>query len=247
MELGYVEMHLTDHCNLNCVGCSHFSSISKPYFKDYIEFVAEMTELSEKFDVKVLRLMGGEPLLHPDCMKFCSTARKIFPHAQIVLVTNGILLDRVDVALINENDITVCISDYNLNLNRPEFFGIKKTQAHPKGELYNISLDLEGRQNPQYAFDNCDLHTHHWNFYKDGRLYPCCVMPNIHIFLEHFGIEWEYKEDDIGISVFNNNSEKIVKFLNTPTPLCKYCNTIARSKSKVRHCKSKGEITEWTC
>ena len=247
MELGYVEMHLTDHCNLNCVGCSHFSSISKPYFKDYIEFVAEMTELSEKFDVKVLRLMGGEPLLHPDCMKFCSTARDIFPHAQIVLVTNGILLDRVDVALINENDITVCISDYNLNLNRPEFFGIRKTQAHPKGELYNISLDLEGRQNPQYAFDNCDLHTHHWNFYKDGRLYPCCVMPNIHIFLEHFGIEWEYKEDDIGISVFDNNSEKIVKFLNTPTPLCKYCNTIARSKSKVRHCKSKGEIEEWTC
>lgn len=247
MELGYVEIHLTDHCNLNCVGCSHFSNIAKPYFKNYIEFVAEMTELSEKFDVKVLRLMGGEPLLHPDCMKFCSTARSIFPHAQIVLVTNGILLNKVDVNLLNENNIVVCLSNYNLNLNTPQFFGIKNTQTHYKSELYNISLDLDGKQDREEAFRNCDLHTHHWNFYKDGRLYACCVAPNIHIFLEHFGIEWQYKEDEIGISVFDHTPEEILEFLNNSTPLCRYCNTIARSKSKVRHCKSKGEIEEWTC
>lgn len=245
MELNYIEIHLTDHCNLNCVGCSHFSNISKPYFKDYQEFVIEMNELAKKFEVRTIRLMGGEPLLHPDCMRFCSITREIFPKSEIVLVTNGILLNRVDVQLLNENDITVCLSNYHLNLNQPQYFGIKKTQTHNKGTLYNISLDLEGRQDKEIAFNNCDLHTHHWNFYKDGRLYSCCVMPNIHIFLENFGLKWEYKEDEIGIKVSDHSSEEILDFLNTPNPLCRYCNTIARSKSKVEYCKSKGEIEEW--
>jgi len=241
----YIELHLTDHCNLNCVGCSHFSPLSKPYFKDVVEFEKEMKRLSELTNIDTIRLMGGEPLLHPEWLKFCEITRKYFPYSEIVLVTNGTLLEKIDAKRINELDITVCLSDYMLNLNRKKFFEIKKVQTHYKGDLYNISLDLNGSQDERTAFDNCDLHIHKWYFFKDGRLYPCCVMPNVHIFLEHFGIEWEYNEDDIGIDIFTHSIDEIEEFLDKPIKLCKYCNTIARSQSKVRYCKSKGDIREW--
>lgn len=244
--MNYIEIHLTDHCNLKCVGCSHFSNISKPYFKPLEDFITEMQDLRDKTEVRTIRLMGGEPLLHPNWLRFCEVTREIFPHAHIVLVTNGVLLNKIlpdEVNELNALDITVCMSDYELNLNKPAVFGIHKTEIHGKGELYNISLDLKGIQDKEVSFKNCDLHTHGWNFYKDGKLYPCCVMGNIEIFLEHFGLELN---NDRGISVKDHTIDEINEFLNTPTEACRYCNTIARSHSKVSWCKSKGDISEWT-
>lgn len=244
----YVELHLTDHCNLNCIGCSHFSNISEPRFKALEEYMEELTDLS-RIDIKTIRLMGGEPLLHPLWLHFCKITRMYFPKSNIVLVTNGVLLHKIphyDIKKLNELDITVCMSDYNLDMNNPAYFGIRKTEVHSKGELYNISLDLDGIQDKQKAFDNCDLHKNHWYFFKDGRLYPCCTMANIEIFLKHFGIEWNYDIDDISIEVKGHTEEEIEEFLNKPISLCRYCNTIARNHSKVEWCKSKGEISEWT-
>ena len=33
-EGNILEIHLVDHCNLNCGGCNHFSPIAKPWFID---------------------------------------------------------------------------------------------------------------------------------------------------------------------------------------------------------------------
>ena len=40
--IDYIETHLVDHCNLKCKGCSHFSGIAPPFFKDFDEFYKEM-------------------------------------------------------------------------------------------------------------------------------------------------------------------------------------------------------------
>lgn len=54
-----------------------------------------MQRLSEisKGIVGTFRLMGGEPLLNPNCIQFL-TLQDIFPKSAIWLVTNGILLDK---------------------------------------------------------------------------------------------------------------------------------------------------------
>jgi hypothetical protein len=27
-----LEMHIVDHCNLNCAGCNHFCSLAEPFY-----------------------------------------------------------------------------------------------------------------------------------------------------------------------------------------------------------------------
>ena len=46
----YIETHIVDHCNLKCRGCSHFSPLAGPYFKDYNEYIKEITQLSKLTD-----------------------------------------------------------------------------------------------------------------------------------------------------------------------------------------------------
>ena len=43
----YLEHHIVDHCNLNCVGCSHFSPISNPWFEDIEDFKRDFERLAE--------------------------------------------------------------------------------------------------------------------------------------------------------------------------------------------------------
>jgi organic radical activating enzyme len=92
-SLRYVELHLTDHCNLNCKGCGHFSPIADKWYADPNEHAHDMYQLRKLFStVDVIRLLGGEPLLHPKIEAFLLSTRSCFPKADIRIVTNGILL-----------------------------------------------------------------------------------------------------------------------------------------------------------
>jgi molybdenum cofactor biosynthesis enzyme MoaA len=75
-ELKYLELHLTDHCNLNCKGCGHYSPIAQENFASFVEFKKDMLRLGHLFrNIQIIRLMGGEPLLHPDVAFFLLKTR----------------------------------------------------------------------------------------------------------------------------------------------------------------------------
>ena len=61
------EIHLCDHCNLNCKGCGHFSPLAQKRFLDPAVFERDCRQLSKLSNRKIelIDLMGGEPLLHP--------------------------------------------------------------------------------------------------------------------------------------------------------------------------------------
>ena len=65
--MNYIEHHIVDHCNLNCAGCSHFSPLARPWIEDFETFKLDFKQLYNitKGDIHTIRLMGGEPLLHP--------------------------------------------------------------------------------------------------------------------------------------------------------------------------------------
>ena len=66
----------------------------------------------------MFRILGGEPLLHPQVLDFCYITRQAFPYAHVELVTNGILLLGKDDAFfkcLNDNQIHVYLSDYGLH------------------------------------------------------------------------------------------------------------------------------------
>ena len=251
--INYLEHHIVDHCNLNCIGCSHFSPLAEPWFEDIRDFERDFRELKNKTDVGTIRIMGGEPLLHPDCTQFLIKARELFPDSEIQLVTNGILLKAKKSSLVdlcNNLNIVICISNYGL-FNQATFNymldGFKFVRIDGKTNLYNISLDLEGNQDKEVSFDNCDLHIYHWYYFQNGRFYPCCISANTQHFDKYFEKSISEDIDNISISIYEHSIEEIEEFLNTPIPLCRYCDTIKRAHTYTPFCRSNKEITEWTC
>lgn len=89
-----LNIHITDHCNLSCELCCHSAQfVEGEVFTDFSVFQRDMQRMRELVpNICQLTLLGGEPLLHPMLSEFMSCARKNYPFARVVLVTNGILL-----------------------------------------------------------------------------------------------------------------------------------------------------------
>lgn len=117
-----IDIHLTDHCNLNCKGCTHFSPLSEEFYlkiEDFNKDITRMAQLS-KGRIKFIFLLGGEPLLHPSVTEFFSIARELFPKTRIVIITNGILLNKQENSFwqaCKDSDIELWVSDYSLTLD----------------------------------------------------------------------------------------------------------------------------------
>lgn len=247
--INYIETHLVDHCNLRCRGCSHFSGLAPEQYVSLSSFYNQMKRLSSITEVNTLRLMGGEPLLHPKMVDFFIIARSFFPSSEIVLVSNGTLLKILtdeQIHTLNENNIALCVSDYGLKIDQQQLEKFKIYYFHGKSQMYNISLDLEGKQDNITSFYNCDLACNKWFFLKEGRIYQCCIMANIDFFCNHFDKKIDVDIDDISIDIFNHNEQEILEFLNHPHSVCRYCNTIQRHKNYSNFAISKGDIKEWT-
>ena len=68
-----IEMHIVDHCNLNCKGCAHFSNICNNNMLDIDKYSKDLDKISRHFNVYYFRLLGGEPLLHPKLKEIVKT------------------------------------------------------------------------------------------------------------------------------------------------------------------------------
>ena len=240
----YIETHITEACNLKCRGCSHFSVFAKPKHKDIEEFRREFERLHELGEIQIIRLMGGEPLLNPNFMDYLRIARQYFPNSTISLVTNGLLKDRIDQHLdeLRALRIDITVSYYHLESQDVSV----ATQLHDKEMLYNISLDPTGSQDSNIAFLNCDIKQYGWLFFRDGRMYPCCIAGCIHDFWDHFALDWEFSQEDLSIDIFTHTLEEIEAFVRQPCKLCRFCDTKRRARSYRPFEKSSGDIKEWT-
>ena len=55
-----VEIHIVEHCNLNCKGCAHFSSIAKESYLDIESFEESCKKLSKiKKHIYTFKILGG--------------------------------------------------------------------------------------------------------------------------------------------------------------------------------------------
>lgn len=117
-----IEIHLAEHCNLNCQSCSHFSQLAEPEFANIEVFEKDIKRLSElsNGEVNIIHLMGGEPLLNPNIKRFFEIARKYFDKTEIKLITNGILLLKQDNSFwqsMKDNKITLAPTKYPIKID----------------------------------------------------------------------------------------------------------------------------------
>ena len=83
--------NLTNKCNEKCEFCCMYSEPHKNTFLNFDTYKEIIDSKKEDFE---LQLEGGEPLLHKDLYLFMEYARSTNRCKKIIILTNGILLDK---------------------------------------------------------------------------------------------------------------------------------------------------------
>lgn len=81
-----IRFYITERCNASCPSCFN-ASFRQPKDMEYDKFVS-LCEYFKDNGVTLLKMMGGEPTVHPDFNRFFETAQHYFP--KVCLFTNGL-------------------------------------------------------------------------------------------------------------------------------------------------------------
>lgn len=258
-RLSYLVLNILDHCNLNCKGCDHFSPIAKERFCNTETVIRDLYRLSDimKSGIERIGIMGGEPLLHPGLIEIVYNARKAFRDSRIQVDTNGILLEEMPDEFwtcLRDNDVEIVQTKYPIKLNFEKIETIckdKGVQHLYYGNTedvvktsYKIPFDIKGEQDINNSFSKC-FHANYCVTLMDGKIYPCTVAPNAHIFNEKYKEKLEITQEDY-IDIYNENinEKRILDFISTPIPFCRFCDVDSRTFLH-EWSTSKGEKTEW--
>jgi MoaA/NifB/PqqE/SkfB family radical SAM enzyme len=253
------DVHLADHCNLNCKGCEHFSVIAKDKFLDVDIFKKDCERLSELTNgcIDNIMLMGGEPLLHPQISEVMNIVRRYFPSGIIKIVTNGILLPKQSGDFWQsciKNDIGISVTKYPIKIDFDKTEKMAKeynvdleyysnTDKKEK-TMYRVPIDVNGKQNIKKNFKKC-FRANQCIQLQDGKLYTCQTVPYINYFNERFNQNLKVSNKDY-IDIYKaKNIDEILVFLSKPIPFCRYCN-INKTVFGLQWDISKKDILEWT-
>ena len=115
VNISYFEIDIVLGCNLRCTYCSHLS----PYRKGFVpteEIVHWFETWSKKIHCNKIRLVGGEPFLHPDIASVLLESRRIWNNSQLEIVSNGLLINQTSpkvFEVLKKTNISVTISDHS--------------------------------------------------------------------------------------------------------------------------------------
>ncbi|HLK65603.1 MAG TPA: radical SAM protein [Bryobacteraceae bacterium] len=179
-----LEYHIADHCNLRCDHCCSFSPILKKWFADPVEFERDLRAVSRVVAPQFLKIVGGEPLLHPELERLLVIARGLAVGGRIQLTTNAFLIERltprgwdcldmIAVSLYPEPALPKSVIRFiaregrrrNIEVNwkvQDQFTCLDRTQLADRAETVR-------------TFADCWIR-HRCNSIKHGRFY-CCTRP----------------------------------------------------------------------
>jgi hypothetical protein len=231
-----VEYSVVDHCNLRCAGCDHAAPHLPIHFADPNDFSADMKALAALMHVKVLRLLGGEPLLHPQLDVFVQAARESGIADQIALWTNGLLLHKAPRALLLifdivhlsvypgvhlQTDLVQLARDFRTN-------GRKLKIARVNKFLHQVlNIPIGDPSQVRRTFVRCK-ETHVWSCHtvREGRYYKCAKPGLLKLRLAERGVNLPDPPQD-GVALHGNprGGEELESYLLSTEPLeaCKWC------------------------
>ena len=92
--LPFLETMITQVCNLACLGCTNYSDLKHTGYVSWQQGSEWIQRWLTRIDIPDFGIMGGEPLINPECRDWLIGVRRLLPHSQIRFTTNGLLLDR---------------------------------------------------------------------------------------------------------------------------------------------------------
>ena len=242
--LDYLEFHLADHCNLNCAGCTHFAPFADTKFADIGNLRRDLMRLKVLFrNIRHLRIMGGEPLLHPDVAECVRLVREMFPRSNIRLVTNGLkLLDRSDVVV---DAVLAVLKENNVGVDWTLYPPLEKRREEIVRRCKEAGVDLRISENGAFmarllpdggatskdSFRWCRLCAY-CPLLDDGRIYLCAQAHYVAYYNRVAGTSVPL---DCGLDIHAATAREILAYLMRPSRTCAWCDAGAR------HFKWKGD------
>ncbi len=231
-----VEFNLTEHCNLSCYACDHASPLLPEKFASLKSFSRDLKALARVLHSKQFRVVGGEPLLHPQLLEFLAEARLIGVADDIVVITNGVLLHRMSEKFFASID-QLWVAIYPGVKRRVDWaecsrlcaaHGVKLRIDHIKEFNRTVINDkIEDAKLVKKIFNDCAMvgelgcPTVH-----EGRFYACSVAPFMAPRLAQRGVAFDNRRTD-GVALHGNASlyDDVERGLKGREPLaaCSYC------------------------
>jgi hypothetical protein len=183
-------------------------------------------------------------------------SRKYLENAEIILITNGILLPTMPDSFwktCHENNIIILMSYYPINIDRRRIkdktdeYGIalwyNENGVDIKEPFGHFKMDTTGRQNGKINVKQC-FESKNCHCLDHGKMFLCYLPVCIDIFNQQFDKHIPVSPDDF-IDIHKcKNIYEIIKFMKKPMPFCNYCNV--KDRNGTEWGISKKTIDEWT-
>lgn len=257
--LNYLEINIVDQCNLNCKGCAHFSNICDNNFVSLDKYKQDLEIIAEKFYLYNFRLLGGEPLLHPQLPELVDITRKILPNSRIIIVTNGLLINKLDDSVlkkISENNVIISISLYKptfqilnniINILKQYDINYLINDDYFKNpeviEKFHTRLSTTKSKKGYLANERCS--GRFCRFLRDGKISKCYYPLLIESLNKKSGMSFEVSKDDyIELKDIINGWDAIEK-MNGNIPFCEYCRDYLKEFNWEAHHKNDNNYSSY--
>jgi cyclic pyranopterin phosphate synthase len=249
------EVNVVDHCNLTCRDCNHGSPGVAERFIDPAQLYTDLSQLGRHYEPRTIKLIGGEPLLHPDLLEVARAVRMSRISRRLLLITNGLLLPRAPDELWDSiNALEVSIYP---NPGMPEdVIQWIRDKARKHGveieflRFTQFRVQFSTRENQdenltRRVFSTCRMaNLWHCDSVHDGYFYRC---PQSVYIPQLTGRENDtFEHDRVRIEDSRRFRQQLAAFRQSPEPLsaCRYClGTAGRTREHQLERKNRWGLT----
>jgi len=227
-----LEAHVVDHCNLTCADCCSLSPALAARFDDPAELARDLALAAAVLAPRVFKLVGGEPLLHPELAALARAARASGIAPTLSITTNGLLLARAPDAVWEAVD-AITISVYPRVGVRDDDRGritARAAEHHVtlnwKQQDHFVAMDratpCDDPAENTAVFDRCWIRER-CHLLRRGAFYTC-TRP-VH-FQSHLSAARDLSGDGLGLHDGPAMRDELLAYLTRPEPLatCSLCH-----------------------
>ncbi len=228
------ELNIVHHCNLSCRSCGHLSPIAERRLMTPETVFKELTVLSKHYQAEHVRLLGGEPLLHPLLPQIIQAVLDSGVTQRVRVVTNGLLLWRMsdefwqrthEVHVSVYPDREMSVEQRNLCETKAAQFGVVLEFLYfDRFRESYAELGTEDDSLIQRVYNTCQI-AHRWRCHniQDGYFFKC---PQAHMLprnLREAGLS--ATADGVLIEDTPDLKRRLLDYLEDDKPLecCRYC------------------------
>ena len=226
-----LEVHIVDHCNLRCHACCSLSPYLPKWFMDPVELERDLKLARGALAPQYLKLVGGEPSLHPALDECLAVARRAEIAPVVSVTTNGFLLPRVS------DRFWQLVQALTISLYpQPRLPEDTIASVRQRAAEHNIPINWK-RQDTFVQMDVDEPHTdanttreiydecwlrRRCHIVSHGRFYTCTRPPHFDTFHGH---DAGFRDDGLVLDALPDMADRLRTYLRRPEPLkaCSIC------------------------